>query len=271
MMSGLIAGTAAAVILQLWFLREHVDVPRFVPSADLVRNSAELGMKGYLANLSQFFTYRLDTFVVSYYVGSFALGLYALAYTTGELLWYVPTTLSTVLLPITASSSTEEANARTAQLCRLVSLLGLVGGSALALAGPFILPQTLGTSFTSSVPLLWALLPGIVLFMVERLISADLTGRGYLQYATYGSLIAFVGTLILDLLFIPHFGVMAAAVNSSVIYIIETLYLLNRFHAVSGVRYRDLFLLKIEDVSVLKQLVFNRPCAWLSARLREAA
>ncbi len=267
----LVGATGVSILLQLWFLRSHVAIAHFAPSPVLLRDSAAMGMQGYLANLSQAFTYRLDTFVVSYYLGSSILGIYAIAYSTGEMLWYLPSTLATVLLPTTAGSSDAVANLRTARLCRLLTFFGLIGGVGVALLAPWVLPLIAGPTFSASVPLLWALLPGIVLFMVEKVVSADLTGRGYLKYASYGSLIAFSSTMVLDLLLIPRYGVMAAAVSSSVVYIAETIYLLNRFVAVSGVRYRDLFLFTWSDLRLAKDVLFTRPVAFIYSRYRLAA
>ncbi len=271
LMACLISATGVTILLQLWFLRNHLLSSRFAPSSGLLRDSASMGMKGYLANLSQAFTYRLDTFVVSYYLGSSTLGIYALAYSTGEMLWYLPSTFATVLLPTTASSPDAVSNLRTAQLSRLLTFFGLIAGAGGAVLAPWVLPLIAGPTFSASVPLLWALLPGIVLFMVEKVISADLTGRGYLKYASYGSLIAFTGTVILDLLLIPRYGVMAAAVSSSLIYTVETVYLIERFCAVSGVRWRDLFFFTRSDFKVVKEVLFTRPVAFIYRRYRLAA
>jgi hypothetical protein len=109
--------------------------------------------------------------------------------------------------------------------------------------------------------MLWVLLPGIVLFMVEKVVAADLTGRGYIQYASYGSIMAFSGTAIMDLVLIPRFGIMAAPVSSSLVYIGESIYLINRFSAVSGVRYKDIFLMTRADLDRLKEAVWRRPLA----------
>src|SRR6185369_7923630 len=102
-------------------------------------------------------------------------------------------------------------------------------------------------------------------------VAADLTGRGYIQYASYGSIMAFAGTAVLDLLLIPRFGLMAAPASSSLVYISESIYLINRFSAVSGVRYKDIFLITRADFDRLRETLWRSPLALVYARSRRSA
>jgi O-antigen/teichoic acid export membrane protein len=82
--AGVVGGLAATVIvvlLELWLLRDDFAIRAMQPPGKLMRESLRFGLRGYFANLAQFFTYRFDSFIVSYLLGMSLLGIHAAAYT----------------------------------------------------------------------------------------------------------------------------------------------------------------------------------------------
>jgi O-antigen/teichoic acid export membrane protein len=250
----LMLATAFGVVLQLWFLRGDWKYAQLFPSLALIRDSLSLGLKGYFANMAQFMTYRFDSFIVGYISGSGPLGLYAVAYTIAEMLWYVPQIMATVLLPTTASSKSDEANWRTAYVCRLALLIGLLSGAGCFVAAPWLIPAFLGTKFSYSVLLLWLLLPGTMAFVYAKILSADLTGRGHPEYASWGALFSLIATLALDVLLIPRFGVIAAAAISSFVYAAQAAYLIGCFRRTTRVSMGSILIPRRADWIGLKEL-----------------
>ncbi|MDP2587556.1 MAG: oligosaccharide flippase family protein, partial [bacterium] len=71
----------------------------------LFKQTMLYGLKGYVANALQFLNYRSDILLVSFFLGATAVGWYSVAVNFAEILWYVPTSLGTILFPVVASSS----------------------------------------------------------------------------------------------------------------------------------------------------------------------
>ena len=69
------------------------------------------GMRIYPASVAGFFGYRADVFLLSAIVGDpRTLGLYSLAVSLGELLFFVPDSVSTVFFPRVAGSERQAAD-----------------------------------------------------------------------------------------------------------------------------------------------------------------
>lgn len=254
----LVVATCIVLLVELWFLRHGFVFHELVPPLKLFRDCVRFGLRGYFANLAQFVTYRLDSFFVSYFLGMTALGLYAAAYTAAEMFFYLPSCLATVVFPATAASSIAEANWRTARLCRLTFAVVLLGSIIGATVAPWLYPAILGPRFTYSVVLFWALLPGIVMLAGTKIITADLLGRGFPQYASRGSLGGMVAIVVLDAWLIPEYGLIAAALSSSIVYGCQAVYWVRCLKRVSGLKTSELLVMTRDDLRLITSVLSVR-------------
>jgi O-antigen/teichoic acid export membrane protein len=67
------------------------------------------------------------------------------------------------------------------------------------------------------IPLL-VLLPGVVLLGGSKVLTNEIAGRGYPHYNSLNAALALVVTVVLDLVLIPRYGVLGAALASSAAY-----------------------------------------------------
>ena len=253
-LAGIMAGTLVAATVEFAILVGKFHWRNLSIRRNMNRDFLRFGIRGYFANIAQLFTYRFDSFIVGYDAGSAALGIYAVAYTAAELLWYIPSTVATVLMTTTAGSSAEEASVRTARVCRMALLFAGTAGIAGGLVASPVFPL-LGARYAASITLLWALLPGTILLAAAKILSADFIGRGRPEYSSHSSGVGFVATVVLDLLLIPRYGALAAAVISSLIYGLQTLYLFRCFRFESGLPYRQFVLAEKSDLALLLRAV----------------
>jgi O-antigen/teichoic acid export membrane protein len=256
--AGLVAATCIVLLAEMWFLRHGLVLHQLRPPARLIRNCLRFGLRGYFANLAQFVTYRFDSFIVSYLLGVTALGLYAAAYTAAEMLLYFPTCLATVMFPATAASSIADANWRTARVSRLTFAFALLGSIAGAAVAPWLFRALLGPRFTYSVVLFWALLPGIIMLAGAKIITADLLGRGFPQLSSRGSLGGMVAIGLLDVWLIPEWGLIAAALISSLVYGCQAVYWIRCLKRVTGMKTSELLVMTRDDLSVLTTVLSTR-------------
>jgi O-antigen/teichoic acid export membrane protein len=217
----------------------------------LLRPALQYGVKSYTANLLTFFNYRLDSFLVNAFSGVGAVGLYSTSVSTAEILYYLPNAVSGALFPKVAGMDPETASALTARLARIVLAVLLPAAALFGWAGTWLIPGIFGKPFQSAVQAFLLLLPGIVGIALSKILSADLSGRGKPQYASYTALITLGVTISLDLLLIPRWGINGAAVASSVAYLSSAALSALWFCSTTGTRLRQLLIPTVADVELV--------------------
>jgi len=258
------ASILASALVVGWALRElSKDVSvRPILNPGLLKESVSFGFRGYLANVVQFFNYRLDVFMVNYFVGVTNVGLYSIAVTGAELLWYIPQAVAIILFPRTAATGAEEAKLFTPKVCRNTLLITLIAALGLSVASKPLIIFIFGEAYALSVIPLWLLIPGVVALSISKILCGDLAGRGLLQYGAYSSAISLVATIVCDLLLIPRWGIAGAAVASSISYCIATLVVLFFYVRISGNGLSIVLIPRKEDV-----IIYQRYWASLVRRL----
>lgn len=184
----------------------------------VIKTTLKFGLRGYLANVLQFFNYRLDLFLVNFYLGAAGAGIYTVSVAMAEMLWYLPNAVSFVIFPKAANTSAAAMNRFTPRVFRVTLGLTAAGAVVLALIGKPFIDIVYSPAFASAYMPMLALLPGVVLLGGGKVLTNEVAGRGYPQYNSVASGVSLVLTIGLDLLLIPRLGVLGAAVASSIAY-----------------------------------------------------
>ena len=96
---------------------------------------------------------------------------------------------------------------------------------------------------------------------IQLVLGSALSGRGRPLPVTVGAALAFVVNVVLNLLWIPRYGIVGASLASSVSYAVVTLVVIVAYLRITGSRLRDALVLRREDLAKL---------AGLLGRFREA-
>jgi O-antigen/teichoic acid export membrane protein len=187
-------------------------------SYPVMRSTLSFGLKGHIGNVVQFFNYRLDTFIVNYFIGAAGVGIYSVAVALAELLWHLPNAVAFVIFPKAAASSPEEMNVFTPRVFRITLVLTALGALCLTLVGRPIINFVFSSAFVDSYAPMLVLLPGVVLLGGAKVLTNEIAGRGYPHYNSVNSGLALVLTVVLDLVLIPRYSVLGAALASSIAY-----------------------------------------------------
>lgn len=233
-----------------------------------VKKALSLGTRGQLGNVATLLNYRLDVFVVNYYLTTGEVGLYSLGVLISEVIWQVPNAAAAATLSRTARSLEKGSPEFTCLVCRQVFFLSCVSAVLVGLLSTWLVPLVFGARFRPSVLVIWWILPGTVAFAVGKIMSADLLGRGWPQYSSNFAVLTLVLTVVLDLLLVPRIGIQGAAIASSIAYF---------FHAalVGAVLRRKLFVSwkamlvpSLAELGMYKQAL-SRFMTWLSPSLAQ--
>jgi O-antigen/teichoic acid export membrane protein len=176
------------------------------------------GLRGHIGNLLHFFNYRLDIFVVNYYLTPGDVGIYTISVRLAELLWMFPRSAAFVIFPKAAATNPQAMNVFTPKVFRLTAVLSILCAAGLIVAGRPLIRVFFSRAFIDAYLPMVALLPGTALLGSTKILTSDIAGRGFPQFNSISAGCAVVLTVALDLWFIPRYGILGASVASSVAY-----------------------------------------------------
>jgi O-antigen/teichoic acid export membrane protein len=245
-----------------------VALRHFFPNAWRILRAQEhlvptvlFGIRGQAGTLASFFSYRLDVFVVNYFLDASQVGLYSLGVIISEALWQLPAIVATALFPRTARTVGAGADDFTCMILRQVSLITIVAAVLLAAASPVAIPLIFGARFAPSISVVWWILPGTVALSLGKVVAADLTARGLVNHLPVSAVIGLILTLVLDFLLIPRFGIQGAALASSAAYLGSGIYLLSVIQRKLKTSWKNLLLPSLTELQGYGRL-------WLFFRAR---
>jgi O-antigen/teichoic acid export membrane protein len=229
-----------------------------VPKADReVRSALLVGLYGNIGNVTSFFNYRLDVFIVNYFLNPAQVGIYALGVTVSESLWQIPQAVAIALFPRSARTVEDGATEFTCLILRQVLLISCASGLLLALVSPVVIPLVFGARFSPGVAVIWWIIPGTVTLALGKVAASDLAGRHKTFYTSIFGVVALVITVISDWLLIPRMGIQGAALASSLAYAVYGVLLVAALHYELRVTWSALLIPSRAELSRYKQLLFN--------------
>ena len=190
-------------------------------SAGVAREQIVFAAKSALSSNVTFLALRIDVFIVSALLAPASLGIYTLALASGEIMWQVSRSVIWSSSGRVALLAMEESAQLVARVVRSLVAVQLVVGLGLFAAGPWLISHVYGARFAESGTLLRLLLPGLVLYSADGMLSYFIgvrAGRPALLLGLETITLAVCGTL--TVLAVPRYGLGGAAVADSVAYVL---------------------------------------------------
>ena len=185
------------------------------------------------ANVVFFLVYKVDYLFVHYSPVCTAadLGNYIQVSKLGQMMLVIPQIISSVVFPRTASGIDRmKINSAIMMIARLFSQLFLLAFIITAFFGDRIFVMLFGETFNKmQIPML-IIIPGIFALSILTLLSAYFSGKGKIKINLYGSIIGLSVMIIGDFIFVPRYGIIAAAIISTLSYVSNLAYSLLHFY-----------------------------------------
>ncbi len=166
--------------------------------------------------------YRADLVILSFFVTRGQLGIYSIAVPLAELTWVVSEALS--LSAFSHYEANESADSRIkhrARLLRINMASGLLGAICIGPAAWLLMPHLL-PRYVDAVPLIFILLPGVIVQGAARITFSTLVSGGARKPAVTVGLVS----AALCLIYIPfcdRWGITGAAAASTTIYVTQAI------------------------------------------------
>lgn len=211
-------------------------------------------------NVLFFLVYRIDyLFVNASPVCTDAdLGNYIQVSKLGQMMLVLPQIIASVVFPQTASGKMKDAIGKQIMiLTRLFSQAYLLFFALIFLFGQILFTSIFGETFNAMQWPMLLLTPGILSISVLAMLSAYFSGHGQVQVNMQGAALALVFMVLGDYLFVPKYGIVAAAIVSSLSYMTNLAYAIFRFNRYFNMPISEFFKWRISDYNWL-QSVFKK-------------
>lgn len=253
LLAGLLTGLGVDTLVFRWAKRVTGGID-LKPDSSYIKRAIIYGVQAHIANILGFLNYRVDIFLINWFQGPAAVGLYAVGVGLVEKLWMISQAASTVLFPRVAAETEEERQKElTPLVARTVLWTTALGALVLVLLSRWIILYLYSEAFLPAVHALQALLVGIVTLSTGRVLANDISGRGRPGLNIYIGIMAVSTNIVLNLLWIPPFGIVGAAWASTVSYTISFLSALFFYCHLSGNHWTHVVFPQLGDWSLYWQ------------------
>ena len=215
----LIATAAFTVTKAIWafLVTEPESLPILRFDVHSLKRSLGYGIPLYFGLIINVLHFRLSQFFVNWVGGAADLANFALASRMAEILWLMDYAIINASIFRITSTSPEEAAEITGRMGRIVGFMIFLASVGVALAAPFVVPFLFGKAFSPAVMPLIILLPGVLLWSIGRVLAQFIAyqmGKPWLNLRA--SFTAFAVNVLLMVILVPPFGIVGAAVSTSI-------------------------------------------------------
>ena len=218
LLNGIVLAVAFLMKKKSW---QQVSFPKLA-EGKLLLNYAFIALA---ANIIFFLVYRVDYWFVKKYCSLSDLGNYIQVSKLGQMLLIFPTIISSVVFPnIAGGMQREQMKANILRIGRVITVIFIGLLIVVSLTGQWVFPQVFGYTFQKMYWPFLLLIPGIWALSNLFILSAYFGGSNKVKVNVQGAALALIFILIGDWMFIPIYGMEAAAMVSSVGYFVNFLY-----------------------------------------------
>lgn len=250
----LFLANVAVAVFSLSYLFKTYQI-RLSADKVMVWSLAKMGLAYAVAVVVMQLNYRVDILLLQELSTMKEVGFYSLGVAISDKLWQLPSAIGLVVMSRTANvEDTFKLDRDVARLMRISFLIVLIAAFVLWLVIPYLLPFIYGQRFAPSIPIVRLMLPGIIMFVIVRILSGRFAGAGQPKLL----ILLFVPTLlvnvILNVIWIPSYGGLGAAMATNVSYTLGALGMLVLFSVKMNISFKDLIVYQRSDFAFLSKV-----------------
>lgn len=188
------------------------------------------GIQNQTAHLTQMLSFRLSYYILETTNGLQAVGVFSNGTSLAESIWMVAKSASLIQYSAIANSDNREEGAKlTLTFTRLVILFTIIAAIVLLALPATFYVWLFGTGFEQTKPILWVLMPGVIIYNISILFGHYFSGTGRYSTNSKISIAGFLVSGLLYLLLIPMWSVIGAGIAASISYLFTSMLFLYFF------------------------------------------
>lgn len=204
---------------------------------------------GHLSNIVNFFNYRLVLWIIAYYMDNAQVGIFSLAAGLAQLLNFVSTPLSQVLMPFLSAENAENRKILFMRFSRIhFSTLLLLSFFSITLA-PIFIPILYGEEFNEAVIAFEIMIFGIILSCQTRIFASYFIAENMVHINLYATLIGFGLTFFFNFILIQYYGINGASFAQTITYFGIFMFVFIALIKFAKIKTYNLFIINLEDIN----------------------
>ena len=173
---------------------------------------------GHLSMVINFFNYRLVLWVLAYYMDNAQVGVFSVAVGLSQLLYFISTPLSQVLMPYLSAENDEQKKIMFTRFSRIhFTIILLLAGVSLIIA-PIFIPILYGGEFAQAVVAFNIIIFGIVLSCQTKIFASYFVAIHRMKLNLYATMVGFLCTVVFNFTLIKTYGINGASLAQTITY-----------------------------------------------------
>lgn len=255
-----VLGQSLATLAVLLFERGGMLSLR--PSLDALRRMVSYSARSYVVELVNYAHLRLDIILLGWLTSQAVVGVYSVGVSVAEIARYVPSVVGAALFARASQVARNEGSALSARMSRLTVPLVLASALVFAVIGAWAVPRVFGPAFAAAIPAFLVLLPGVAAISIAEVPSSYLFSRQVIYWRT--SAVAVVVNIAVNLVLIPRFGALGAAIASTVTYTLLAGVIVHLMRRESGLSLAEILMPTLDDLRAVTRVVRDYARGWMS-------
>lgn len=256
-LSNLLTAVLASLVISYYVFKEGFSIDLGTINGEWMKKLFSYGIRAHVSNMITFVNYRADIFLLNIFASTTSVGLYQVGVQIVERLWIVSSVLNTVLFPRLVAIDKEEDKRFEiiGKSFKIVILLTALVSLALVIFGYMFIKLFFGVEYINAYFIILALLLGVVLGAGSKVLATAIASKGKPELNAYTSFIAMILNIILNVILIPKFGYMGAAVATSIAYVANTIMRIALYKKVEKNFSLSRLKFGMDDIRFLKQKI----------------
>jgi len=216
---------------------------------DVVIDLASWGIKSQIGALLRRASYRLGLFLTNLFVSLFAAGVYSVALNWSDLLTIIPLTLYYVLFPHASGREREQSINLINRVSRLSVILLAATVVFVCICFPIAERIIYNPDYSDAILPLFILIPGAAAVGTFNILMGGTDALGKPIFGTYASIASLLSTVFLNIILIPRFGIIGAAVSTSLTGLVMFGVISTAYRRISGSSWNEILIPRKADIS----------------------
>jgi len=223
----------------------------------ILKQAINFGFRSYLACILAYLVLRSDIYFVNLYRGFQEVGFYSIATNFVDAILLIVSSTTLVLFP-RITENQEQSFDITLKVSRAISF---IIGSIIIFSfifGKWFIPLIFGAAYKASLPAFYVLLPAIYFWAITSILLQFFASRNLPWIVVFIWLPGFIINIILNIIYIPRYGIVAAALTSLLAYSLTFVLYYLYLQRIQKTRLRQLLITNISEIKLVINKLIKR-------------
>ena len=185
-----------------------------------VKEVFNYGIKGWIGDIAVTTNNKVDQLILSYFLPPAALGIYSICGSIGQMLWILPGSIRQILFNNNAALKEESDRKKlTARYHAFFMVTGIAITVVFIFLSEYIIRILYGAEFLPATVPMQIYLAGTGIYIGTMILTKYFVGTKQVIYNSYIQLFSAAIGLVTALLFVKEYGIIGAAISSTLSYI----------------------------------------------------